>query len=88
MLGMKRILLPTIIVVCTVIGTVLWFNQAGPLPKARTHRVHSGNGVQNATLQLAQAEQVKGKAKDLKKKIEGQQTNQVEKTPPPPVPKK
>ena len=27
---------------------------------------------------FAQAEQVKGKAKDLKKKIEGQQTNQVQ----------
>jgi cell division protein FtsL len=26
---------------------------------------------------LAQAEQVKGKAKDLKKKIEAQQTNQI-----------
>ena len=27
---------------------------------------------------FAQAEQVKGKAKDLKKKVEGQQTNQVQ----------
>ena len=36
---------------------------------------------------LAQAEQVKGKAKDLKKKIEAQQTNQVETPTPPPVKK-
>lgn len=32
---------------------------------------------------FAQAEQVKGKAKDLKKKVEGQQTNQVDKANPP-----
>lgn len=36
---------------------------------------------------FAQAEQVKGKAKDLKKKIEAGQTNQVEK-PTAPAPKK
>ena len=32
---------------------------------------------------FAQAEQVKGKAKDLKKKVEGQQTNKVDKANPP-----
>ena len=32
---------------------------------------------------FAQAEQVKGKAKDLKKKVETQQTNQVDKATPP-----
>jgi hypothetical protein len=32
---------------------------------------------------FAQAEQVKGKAKDLKKKVEGQQTNQVDRANPP-----
>jgi hypothetical protein len=36
---------------------------------------------------LAQAEQVKGKAKDLKKKIEAQQTNQVGKVTNPPAKK-
>ncbi|HTD68304.1 MAG TPA: hypothetical protein VK846_17400 [Candidatus Limnocylindria bacterium] len=37
----------------------------------------------SATLVFAQAEQVKGKAKDLKKKIEAQQTNKVDKANPP-----
>ena len=32
----------------------------------------------SAAFLFAQADQVKGKAKDLKKKIEGQQTNQVQ----------
>lgn len=32
----------------------------------------------SVSLLFGQAEQVKGKAKDLKKKIEGQQTNQVQ----------
>ena len=32
---------------------------------------------------FGQAEQVKGKAKDLKKKIEGDQTNKVDKANPP-----
>ena len=36
---------------------------------------------------FAQAEQVKGKAKDLKKKVEAQQTNQVDKPTTPPVKK-
>ena len=35
----------------------------------------------------AQAEQAKGKAKELKKKVEAQQTNQVDKPTPPPVKK-
>ena len=39
----------------------------------------------SAAFLFAQAEQVKGKAKDLKKKIEGQQTNQVQQ---PTTPKK
>ena len=37
----------------------------------------------SAVFLFAQAEQVKGKAKDLKKKVEGQQTNQVDKPNPP-----
>lgn len=37
----------------------------------------------SAAFLFAQAEQVKGKAKDLKKKVEGQQTNQVDKANPP-----
>jgi hypothetical protein len=41
----------------------------------------------SAAFVFGQAEQVKGKAKDLKKKIEAQQTNQIEK-PTPPAPKK
>ena len=32
----------------------------------------------SVSLLFGQAEQVKGKAKDLKKKVEGQQTNQVQ----------
>ena len=32
----------------------------------------------SSVLLFGQAEQVKGKAKDLKKKVEGQQTNQVQ----------
>ncbi len=35
-----------------------------------------------ASFLFAQAEQVKGKAKDLKKKVEGQQTNQIDKVNP------
>lgn len=38
----------------------------------------------SAVFLFAQAEQVKGKAKDLKKKVEGQQTNKVDKATPPP----
>ena len=38
----------------------------------------------SAVFLFAQAEQVKGKAKDLKKKVEGQQTNQVQNPTPPP----
>ena len=34
--------------------------------------------VASVSLLFGQAEQVKGKAKDLKKKVEGQQTNQVQ----------
>ena len=37
----------------------------------------------SAVFLFAQAEQVKGKAKDLKKKVEGQQTNKVNKPNPP-----
>jgi hypothetical protein len=37
----------------------------------------------SAAFLFAQAEQVKGKAKDLKKKVEGQQTNQVQQPNPP-----
>ena len=37
----------------------------------------------SAVFLFAQAEQVKGKAKDLKKKVEGQQTNKVDKPTPP-----
>ena len=37
----------------------------------------------SAVFLFAQAEQVKGKAKDLKKKVEGQQTNKVDKATPP-----
>lgn len=37
----------------------------------------------SATFVFGQAEQIKGKAKDLKKKVEGQQTNQVDKANPP-----
>jgi hypothetical protein len=37
----------------------------------------------SATFLFAQAEQIKGKAKDLKKKVEGQQTNTVDKANPP-----
>ena len=37
----------------------------------------------SAVFLFAQAEQVKGKAKDLKKKVEGQQTNKVDKANPP-----
>lgn len=39
--------------------------------------------VASVSLVFGQAEQVKGKAKDLKKKIEGQQTNQVQNPAPP-----
>ncbi len=38
----------------------------------------------SAVFLFAQAEQVKGKAKDLKKKVEGQQTNQVQNPTQPP----
>ena len=41
----------------------------------------------SAVLVFAQAEQVKGKAKDLKKKIEAGQTNQVEQPNQPPAKK-
>lgn len=37
----------------------------------------------SAVFLFAQAEQVKGKAKDLKKKVEGQQTNKMDKANPP-----
>ena len=37
----------------------------------------------SAVFLFAQAEQVKSKAKDWKKKVEGQQTNQVDKANPP-----
>jgi len=43
--------------------------------------------VVSVALVFGQADQVKTRAKDLKKKIETQQTNQVEK-PTPPEPKK
>ncbi len=39
----------------------------------------------SATLVFGQAEQVKSKAKNLKKQVEGQQTNRIDKSTPPPA---
>jgi hypothetical protein len=78
---MKRVLFTTAVILLAFVFSVLLSN---PGWRSTTRRIQTVNNVPPATFVFAQAEQVKGKAKDLKKKIESQQTNQVDKTNPPP----
>ncbi len=50
----------------------------GTTPSMKTRILTALVVLASAAFLFAQADQVKGKAKDLKKKIEGQQTNQVQ----------
>lgn len=84
---MKRFIIPVALVLLTVLTSLWLFQQLAASSRVRGQRIQAANSVSHATLLFAQADQVKGRAKDLKKKIEAQQTNQVEKPTPPPAKK-